>query len=115
MPTTFEREPGTRARLLADLGDLVAGAVEEATRSVPESDHTLGGRAQEQAAAVVVPGAACEDQACALPALHTPRKAGVKAVDTAADLTRMGGLAREVVDHREGRAAASCPSPQSPP
>ncbi|WP_410592159.1 phosphate uptake regulator PhoU [Amycolatopsis sp. lyj-23] len=53
---------------------------------------------------MAAPGAACEDQACALPALHTPREADVEvvvaAVHTAADLTRMGGLAREVASAR---------------
>jgi len=104
MPTAFEKELVTLAHRLADLGDLAAIALEEATRSVLESDHTLGGRAREQAAAVAALGGACEDQACALLALHTPREAGVKAVvaavHTAADLTRMGGLAREVAEAR---------------
>ncbi|MBE8519010.1 phosphate uptake regulator PhoU [Amycolatopsis sp. H6(2020)] len=104
MPTAFEKELVTLARRLADLGDLVAIALEEATRSALESDHTLGGRAREQAAAVAALGAACEDQARALPALHAPREAEVKAVvaavHTAADLTRMGGLAREVAEAR---------------
>ncbi len=98
MPTAFEKELVTLAHRLADLGDLVAIALEEATRSVLESDHTLGGRAREQAAAVAALGAACEDQACALLALHAPREAEVKAVvaavHTAADLTRMGGLSQ---------------------
>ncbi|WP_206793602.1 PhoU domain-containing protein [Amycolatopsis sp. MtRt-6] len=100
MPTAFQKELVTLAHRLADLGDLVAIALEEATRSVLESDHTLGGRAREQAAAAAALGAACEDQACALLALHAPREAEVKAavaaVHIAADLTRMGGLAREV-------------------
>ncbi|MGW3961836.1 PhoU domain-containing protein [Amycolatopsis sp. NPDC005003] len=104
MPTAFQKELVTLAHRLADLGDLVASALEEATRSVLESDHTLGGRALEQAAAVAALGAACEDQACALLALHAPREAEVKvvvaAVHTAADLTRMGGLAREVAEAR---------------
>ena len=104
MPTAFEKELVTLAHRLADLGDLVAIALEEATRSALESDHTLGGRAREQAAAVAALGAACEDQACALLALHAPREAEVKAVvaavHTAADLTRMGGLAREVAEAR---------------
>ncbi|HET6710954.1 PhoU domain-containing protein [Amycolatopsis sp.] len=100
MPTAFQKELVTLAHRLADLGDLVAIALEEATRSVLESDHTLGGRVREQAAAAAALGAACEDQACALLALHAPREAEVKAVvaavHIAADLTRMGGLAREV-------------------
>lgn len=104
MPTAFQKELVTLAHRLADLGDLVASALDEATRSVLESDHTLGGRALEQAAAVAALGAACEDQACALLALHAPREAEVKAVvaavHTAADLTRMGGLAREVAEAR---------------
>ncbi len=104
MPTAFEKELVTLAHRLADLGDLVAIALEEATRSILESDHTLGGRAREQAAAVAALGAACEDQACALLALHAPREAEVKAVvaavHAAADLTRMGGLAREVAEAR---------------
>ena len=104
MPTAFQKELVTLAHRLADLGDLVAIALEEATRSVLESDHTLGGRVLEQAAAVAALGAACEDQACALLALHAPREAEVKAVvgavHTAADLTRMGGLAREVAEAR---------------
>ncbi|MGW5740321.1 PhoU domain-containing protein [Amycolatopsis sp. NPDC003861] len=104
MPTAFEKELVTLAHRLADLGDLVAIALEEATRSVLESDHTLGGRAREQAVAVAALGAACEDQACALLALHAPPEAGVKAVvaaaHTAADLTRMGGLALDVAEAR---------------
>ncbi|MDX3186942.1 PhoU domain-containing protein [Streptomyces sp. MN03-5084-2B] len=104
MPTAFQKELVTLAHRLADLGDLVAIALEEATRSVLESDHTLGGRALEQAAAVAALGAACEDQAGALLALHAPPEAEVKAVlaavHTAADLTRMGGLAREVAEAR---------------
>ncbi|GHG25742.1 hypothetical protein GCM10017567_51270 [Amycolatopsis bullii] len=105
MPTAFQKELAHRP---ADLADLVVIALEEATRSVLESDHTLGGRAREQAAA-------CEDQACALPALRTPRQAVVAAVHTAADLTRMGGLARRD-PHRPGRSAArpSGPGPRSP-
>jgi phosphate transport system protein len=102
MATAFEKELVTLAHRLADLCDLVAIALEEATRSVLESDHTLGGRAREQAAAVAALGAACEDQACALLALHGPPEAEVKAVvaavHVAADLTRMGGLAREVAE-----------------
>ncbi|WP_328451842.1 MULTISPECIES: PhoU domain-containing protein [unclassified Amycolatopsis] len=102
MPTAFQKELVTLAHRLADLSGLVAGALEEATRGLLESDLTLGGRAREQAAAVTALGAACEDQACALLALHAPReedvKAVVAAVHTAADLTRMGGLAREVAD-----------------
>lgn len=104
MPTAFQKELATLAHRLADLCDLVAIALDEATRSVLESDHTLGGRAREQAAAVAALGAACEDQACALLALHAPRepevKAVVAAVHAAADLTRMGGLAREVAEAR---------------
>ncbi|MEV5721763.1 PhoU domain-containing protein [Amycolatopsis mediterranei] len=104
MPTAFQKELVTLAHRLADLCDLVAITLEEATRSVLESDHTLGGRAREQAAAVASLGAACEDQACALLALHAPREPEVKvvvaAVHTAADLTRMGGLAREVAEAR---------------
>ncbi|WP_410592161.1 hypothetical protein [Amycolatopsis sp. lyj-23] len=45
MPTAFQRELVTLAHRLADLADLAAVALEEATRSVLESDHTLGGRA----------------------------------------------------------------------
>lgn len=102
MPTAFQKELVTLAHRLADLCALVASALEEATRSVLESDHTLGGRVREQVAAAAALGAACEDQACALLALHAPREAEVKAVvaavHTAADLTRMGGLAREVAE-----------------
>lgn len=104
MPTAFQNELGTLAHRLADLCGLVALAFEEASRSVLESDHTLGGRAREQAAAVAALGAACEDQACALLALHAPLagevKAVVAAVHVAADLTRMGGLAWEVAEPR---------------
>ncbi|MEU0788519.1 PhoU domain-containing protein [Amycolatopsis sp. NPDC005961] len=104
MPTAFQKELGTLAHRLADLCALVATALEGATRSVLESDHTLGGRVREDVAAVAALGAACEDQACALLALHAPREADVKAVvaavHTAADLTRMGGLAREVAEPR---------------
>ena len=104
MPTAFRNELGTLTHRLADLCGLVAAAFEEATRSVLESDHTLGGRAREQAAAAAALGAACEDQACALLALHAPRegevKAVVAAVHTAASLTRMGGLAAEVAEPR---------------
>ncbi|MEV6825912.1 PhoU domain-containing protein [Amycolatopsis sp. NPDC051102] len=102
MPTAFEKELVTLARRPADLCALVASALEEATRSVLETDHTLGGRVREQVDAAVALGAACEDQACALLALHTPREVAVKAVvaavHTAADLTRMGGLVREVAE-----------------
>jgi phosphate transport system protein len=105
MPTAFQKELVTLAHRLADLCELVANAVEMATRSVLESDHTLGGRVREDAAAVAALGAACEDQACALLALHAPREADVKAVvaavHAAADLTRMGGLAREVAEPRQ--------------
>jgi phosphate transport system protein len=104
MPTAFQKELVTLARRLADLCELVASALEEATRSVLESDHTLGGRVREETAAAAALGAACEDQACALPALHAPREGDVKAVvaavHAAADLTRMGGLAREVAEPR---------------
>ncbi|MEU5263493.1 PhoU domain-containing protein [Amycolatopsis sp. NPDC021455] len=104
MPTAFQKELVTLSHRLADLCALVAIALEEATRSVLESDDTLGGRVREQVAAAAALGAACEDQACALLALHAPREAEVKAVvaavHTAADLTRMGGLAREVADAR---------------
>ncbi|WIY01647.1 PhoU domain-containing protein [Amycolatopsis mongoliensis] len=104
MPTAFQKELGTLAHRLADLCALVANAFEEATRSVLESDHTLGGRVREDVAAIAALGAACEDQACALLALHAPREEDVKAVvaaaHTAADLTRMGGLAREVAEPR---------------
>lgn len=104
MPTAFQKELGTLAQRLADLCELVAIAFEEATRSVLESDRTLGGRVREDAAAVAALGAACEDQACALLALHAPREedvqAVVAAVCSAADLTRMGGLAREVAEPR---------------
>ena len=97
MPTAFQKELGTLADRLADLCALVAIALEDATRAVLESDHTLGGRGRDDAAALAV---ACEDQAGALSALHTPREEDVKAVagavHTAADLTRMGGLAQEV-------------------
>ncbi|WP_326951903.1 PhoU domain-containing protein [Amycolatopsis sp. NBC_01286] len=102
MPTAFQKELVTLAHRLADLCGLVAGTLEVATRALLESDPTLGGRVREQAAAVTALGAACEDQACALLALHAPReedvKAVVAAVHTAADLTRMGGLAGEVAD-----------------
>ncbi|QKV79821.1 phosphate uptake regulator PhoU [Amycolatopsis sp. Hca4] len=102
MPTAFQKELVTLAHRLADLSDLVASALEEATRSILESDHTLGGRAREQAGAAAALGAACEDQACALLALHAPPEADVKtvvaAVHIAADLTRMGGLAEEVAE-----------------
>ncbi|WP_103348957.1 PhoU domain-containing protein [Amycolatopsis sp. CA-128772] len=102
MKTAFEKELVTLAHRLADLCALVAVALEEATRSVLESDHTLGGRVREQVGAAAALGAACEDQACALLALHAPREAEVKAVvgavHTAAELTRMGGLAREVAE-----------------
>lgn len=104
MPTAFQKELVTLSQRLADLCELVAMAFDEATRSVLERDHTLGGRAQEQAAAVGALGAACEDQACALLALHAPREGDVKAVvaavHAAADLTRMGGLAWEVAQPR---------------
>ncbi|GLY39067.1 hypothetical protein Amsp01_050910 [Amycolatopsis sp. NBRC 101858] len=104
MPTAFQKELGTLAHRLADLCALVAIALEEATRSVLESDHTLGGRVRDDVAAIGALGAACEDQACALLALHAPReedlKAVVAAVCTAVDLTRMGGLAREVAEPR---------------
>ncbi|WP_370961823.1 PhoU domain-containing protein [Amycolatopsis sp. cg9] len=104
MPTAFQKELVTLAHRLADLCALVAIALEEATRAVLESDHTLGGRAREQAAAVAALGAACEDQAGALLALHAPREEEVKAVlaavHVAAEVTRMGGLAREVADAR---------------
>jgi phosphate transport system protein len=104
MPTAFQKELGTLAHRLADLCALVAIAFEDATRAVLESDRTLGGQVREDAAAVAALGAACEDQACALLALHAPReedvKAVVAAVHTAADLTRMGGLAREVAEPR---------------
>jgi phosphate transport system protein len=114
MPTAFQKELVTLAHRLADLCALVAIALEEATRSVVESDHTLGGRAREDAAAAAALGAACEDQACALLALHAPRegevKAVVAAVHTAADLTRMGGLAREVAEPRGPVPAAARPA-----
>jgi hypothetical protein len=104
MATAFQKELGTLARRPADLCALVASTFEEATRCLLESDHTLGGRVREDAAE----GAACEDQACALPALHAPRAEDVEAViatvHAAADLTRMGGLAREVAEpRRRGR------------
>ncbi|WP_372667041.1 PhoU domain-containing protein [Amycolatopsis kentuckyensis] len=104
MPTAFQKELSTLAQRLADLCALVAIAVGEATRCVLESDRTLGGRVREDAAAIAALGVACEDQACALLALHTPREEGVKAVvaavHAAADLTRMGGLALEVAEPR---------------
>jgi phosphate transport system protein len=96
MPTAFQKELVTLAHRLADLCALVASAWEEASRSLLENGHTLG----EQVAVVAALGAACEDQACALLALHAPREADVKAVvaavHTAADLTRMGDLAHEL-------------------
>ncbi|OXM68866.1 PhoU domain-containing protein [Amycolatopsis vastitatis] len=114
MPTAFQKELVTLSHRLADLCALVAIALEEATRSVLESDDTLGGRVREQVAAAAALGAACEDQACALPALHAPREAEVKAVvaavHTAADLTRMGGLAREVADARGPVPSAARPA-----
>jgi phosphate transport system protein len=114
MPTAFQKELVTLAHRLTDLCALVASVLEEATRSALESDHTLGGRAREDAAAVAALGAACEDQACALLALHAPRegevKAVVAAVHTAADLTRMGGLAREVAEPRGPVPAAARPA-----
>ena len=104
MPTAFQKELVTLAHRLADLCALVVSTFEEALRSVLESDHTLGGRVREDAVAVAALGAACEDQAGALLALHAPREEDVKAVVAAvhigADLTRMGGLAREVVEPR---------------
>ncbi|MEU7790107.1 PhoU domain-containing protein [Amycolatopsis sp. NPDC049159] len=104
MPTAFQKELVTLAHRLADLCALVASALEEATRAALESDHTLGGRAREQAAAVAALGAACEDQAGALLALHAPREEEVKAVlaavHVAAEVTRMGGLAREIAEAR---------------
>ncbi len=100
MPTAFQKELGTLAQRPADLCAPVAIAVEEATRCVLESDRTLGGRVREDAAAVAALGAACEDRAGALPALHAPREEDVKAVVAAADLTRMGGLALEVAESR---------------
>ncbi|WP_410636205.1 PhoU domain-containing protein [Amycolatopsis sp. cmx-4-83] len=103
MPTAFQKELVTLAHRLADLCALVASALEEATRAALESDHTLGGRAREQAAAVAALGAACEDQAGALLALHAPReevKAVLAAVHVAAEVTRMGGLAREIAEAR---------------
>ncbi|MCR6486732.1 phosphate uptake regulator PhoU [Amycolatopsis sp. OK19-0408] len=113
MPTAFQQELVTLAHRLADLCGLVAMACEEATRAALESDLTLGGRAREQAAAAAALGAACEDQACALLALHAPReedvKAVVAAVHTAADLTRMGGLAREVAQARRPVPSAARP------
>ncbi|KDN18917.1 hypothetical protein DV20_28090 [Amycolatopsis rifamycinica] len=45
MPTAFQKELVTLAHRPADLSDLVASALEEATHAVLESDHTLGGRA----------------------------------------------------------------------
>ncbi|MDT7805786.1 MAG: phosphate transport system protein [Actinomycetota bacterium] len=96
MPTAFEKELVTLAHRLADLCALTASAFEEASRALLENGCTLG----EQAAAAAALGAACEDQACALLALHAPHEADVKAVvaavHTAADLTRMGGLAAEL-------------------
>ncbi len=95
MPTALQKEPGTLAHRLAHLCALVASTFEEAPRCLLESDHTLGGRVWEDAAA-------CEDQAGALLALHAPQEEDVKAVlaavHAAADLTRMGGLAREVAE-----------------
>ena len=106
MPTAFQKERVTLSRRLADLCALVAIALGEATRSVLESGDTLGGRVREQVAAAAALGAACEDQTCALPAPHAPREAEVKAVVAAADLTRMGGLAREVADAPAAPSAA---------
>ncbi|MGW5719198.1 PhoU domain-containing protein [Amycolatopsis sp. NPDC003865] len=104
MPTAFQKELGTLAQRLADLCALVAIAFEEATRCALESDRTLGGRVREDAAAVAALGAACEDHVGALLVLHAPReedvRAVVAAVHVAADLTRMGGLAREVAEPR---------------
>jgi phosphate transport system protein len=100
VPTAFQKEPATLSHRLADLCALVAIALEEATRSALERDHTLGGRVREDTAAV----AAREDQASASPTLHAPPwedvQAVVAAVCTAVDLTRMGGLAREVAELR---------------
>jgi phosphate transport system protein len=94
MPTAFEKAPATLSHRPADLGALVASALEEATRSVLERDHTLGGRVREDAAAVPRPGPRARTRRT----LHAPREEDVKAVAaavcTAVDLTRMGGLAR---------------------
>jgi phosphate transport system protein len=97
VPTAFQQEPATLSHRPADLCALVAVALEEATRSALERDHTLGGRVREDAAAG-------EDQAGASPVPHAPPEEDVKAVAaavcTAVDLTRMGGLAREVAEPR---------------
>jgi phosphate transport system protein len=102
MPTPSMQELRTLAYRLSDLSALVATALEQVTRALVESDHTLAEHVLEQAAEAAALGAACEEQACALLALHAPRDGALRtvvvAIHTAADLTRMGELVGQVAD-----------------
>lgn len=103
MPMAFQKELSTLAYRLADLCALAASAVGQATRALLEADQLLAGQVLEQAAAVTALGAACEEQASALLALHAPQSGDLRtvvvAIHTAADLTRMGDLCRDLANH----------------
>lgn len=102
MPTAFQKELVTLAYRLADLCALAASTVGQATRALLEADQLLAGQVLEQAASVTALGSACEEQACALLALHAPQSGDLKtvvvAVHTATDITRMGDLCREIAN-----------------
>ena len=106
MRVALRNEIQTLAYRLADVCALVATALQEATRALVEHDQALATEAIEQCGAVVELGAACEEQAAALMALHGPETAGVRAlvvgIHIAADLTRMGEIAHQVADRVGG-------------
>lgn len=103
MSTPFQQELLTLAYRIADLCALAGSAVGQVARALLEGDQLLAGQVLEQAAAVAALGSACEEQACALLALHTPQsddqRIVVVAIHTATDITRMGDLCREVANH----------------
>ncbi len=113
MATAFQKDLHTLAYRLADLCALAASTVEQAARALLEADQTLAGQVLEQAATVGALGAGCEEQACAMLALHAPRsdelRTVVVGIHLAADLTRMGDLGREVADRVRASPAPLVP------
>lgn len=103
MPTAFQKELVTLAYRLADLCELAASTVGQVTRALLEADQLLAGQVLEQAASVAALGSACEEQACALLALHAPQTGDLRtvvvAIHTAGNLTRMGDICRDVANH----------------
>jgi phosphate transport system protein len=118
MPTAFQKELVTLAYRLADLCALAASTVGQATRALLEADQLVAGQVLEQAASMTALGSACEEQACALLAIHAPDPVGLRvvvvAIRTGADITRMGDLCREVANQVRDNSGVLVPVEMHP-